>query len=79
MNCKQIQIQIKKKRADIQKAYTKLAELTALLEGICDHSETHDYNWEWDSGYGQQKQMIGKRCLFCNQVDRWKNGHFTKQ
>lgn len=46
------------------------------LQGNCDHSETEDYKWEHDNGYGRQTMITGKRCVFCLWVDLWSRGHF---
>lgn len=64
-------------RARAQKAMAEADILVQALQGICDHSQTADYTWEHDNGFGRQNPHIGSRCRFCGWVDLWKRGKFT--
>jgi len=73
---KEIQNALDEKRAQISSLYSDLHDLTSQLRGRCDHSKTEPYRWEWDSGYGQQTSIVGKRCVYCLFVDLWSRGRF---
>ena len=76
MTTKQTQRLLEKKRVSRAKLSAEISSLEAQLRPQCDHSKTEDYTWEWDSGYGRQEMLKGKRCLFCWAVDNWNNGRF---
>ncbi len=64
-----------KKRLDqyVLKAEARLQFLRHELKMNCDHKDTSDYSWEWDSGYGNQKQIAGLRCNYCRATKSWKS------
>jgi hypothetical protein len=58
-------------------------DLSALRNGLiksklCDHSETEEYIWEHDNGYGRQTRIQGKCCKHCLFIDRWCTGRFSE-
>jgi hypothetical protein len=68
-----------KKRESFSKISKKhYAETEALLKEIieigCDHSNTTDYRWEHDNGYGRQSNIVGKKCIYCGWIDSWGRG-----
>jgi len=79
---KQAKSLLARKRAAWSRLSNKYhAETTALIAEIikngCDHSETSDYRWEWDSGYGQQHWNTGKVCSYCGWKAPYADGRFT--
>jgi hypothetical protein len=79
-----IQRRIVKNHARVKKIYDRArpieAETSALikeLRGICDHPETRDYPWEYDSGYGVQTRMVAQQCVFCGGVCFWGNNNYS--
>ncbi len=77
MNEKQIISQMKEKLALMCQLDDEIKKLRSQLIGICSHSDTSEYKWEWDSGYGVQHSMIGKRCNDCSFIDLWNRGRFV--
>lgn len=43
-----------------------------LLDLGCDHPDTREYQWEWDSGYGVQRTKTGLQCKLCRMRKPWK-------
>lgn len=39
---------------------------TRLLSAGCSHPTVEPYKWEWDNGYGVQKNITGERCVLCD-------------
>lgn len=58
----QILYQLDLQRRYLQKSNNKIEILRDKLKN-CKHTNTTDYPWEWDSGYGRQKWITGKHCV----------------
>lgn len=65
-----------KKRTKFSQIYTEIQFIENQLQGICDHSESKDYKWEHDNGYGSQSYITGKRCVFCGWIDLWNRNNY---
>ena len=62
----------------VAKAEARLAELHWELKKHCDHQDTSEYKWEWDSGHGHQKMIVGLRCGYCGSKKAWaSSGYWT--
>lgn len=65
---KRLQRNLLRKREQVGRLHTECQLLKQSLQGICDHSQTEDYRWEHDNGYGRQSMHTGKRCVFCGWI-----------
>lgn len=74
----ELQEQLDKKRAEAFDIRVKIDKLVGYIRELgCDHSVTEDYRWEWDNGYGQQKMIGGRRCIYCGFIDLWGRKRFV--
>lgn len=75
---RELQQELIAKRREIFRLSGDISDIVRQLrENGCDHSETEDYAWEWDSGYGRQHDRTGKRCVYCGFIDLWCRNHFV--
>ena len=51
----------------------KIDDLRAALGKKCTHSQTFDFYWEHDNGYGRQTMIKGVECRLCHAQKRWKD------
>lgn len=65
------------KHTEIRRLNWEIAQLQAKLTK-CAHQMTEPYKWEWDSGYGNQRIVHGKRCTLCGSQDPYDNGRWLK-
>lgn len=77
MQMKLTQYDLSNKRARVRKLQMEIEYLVTELQGVCDHSDTEDYRWESDNGYGRQSKQTGRRCVYCGWIDFWSRGLFT--
>lgn len=60
------------KRKLLLRHYYEERSLVEQLQGNCDHSQTEEFKWEHDNGYGRQSMNTGHRCIFCGWVKYYK-------
>jgi hypothetical protein len=49
----------------------KIKVMRVAITKTCRHTQTTEFKWEHDNGYGRQSQHVGLRCVFCLKVNRW--------
>lgn len=66
--------------AVVQSKYQpKIQSLRAELLVKCPHPKEFqkEISWEWDDGYGTQRQKTCPKCGICGMIDRWNRGFWS--
>lgn len=75
----------KKTQKKLERIWSKISKLTTearvtqqalIASGTCDHSQTRNYEWEHDNGYGRQSKHVGQQCRYCGFIDHYNHGRF---
>ena len=74
---KDLQLDLIEKQKQFVLLSSQINDLRNRLLEICDHADTEEYKWEHDNGYGVQRMLTGKRCIYCLKVDYWNRGVFS--
>lgn len=73
-----LQYKIKMRDIYIRRLNKEIEEIRSKLSLECQHPEdfVKGYYWEWDDGYGTQREKYGRACNLCLKKDPWNNGRW---